>query len=884
MEKQNINMIDLEQELVSASDKAFTEEQNYAEYNFSLLDKEYDETEKKLPYPNRKKHDYETDYDDIAKIQYEKKENKPFWTKMEEINEYKNSKSLYFGHLFIDNSHYYFLKDDLPSRDLSNNGTSIHLINPNDKNYKQRHDWWINPLGNKSVMFASEFTLSNRTVEDFNVKIDRRRNDLIGKLSNAYLIRALVRNKDKVGIEGIIETIQEKQNYIRTMDENQSFIVQGCAGSGKTMVLLHRLNYLLYNKSIANDEYALLVPNVDFKQFIGKVSSRFKINRNRIFSYQEYYQNYYQSYIDKEAMKFEADYDELAFPYKFLEKAYSKKLIQDAYRKIFDYVSKQVDTLVLLCESKLSFMVKYEELSLADEINNTKKIALSTTQEKIKKILSYLNTKTNTYDNLPILILEIEEKYSKQKAKYLLATDPNIDVAIDPNDNRLNNDKRLLELKKSIDQETKAVKKAFSFTIDSHKNKLKILQSKYNVILEEVILELMAQEKAKYLEKATELQYVYDNVTLEETAEILQSLKEIWSESNNKISELESALKNPSDYLGKKFEKEISAINNLINISIEIINDNGGYIKNLLPAYNLFNNVINLGKSTQKLFENYPSEMSSQEEEKLKSQLLLFSNRINFYQRLFNLCSKQILEEFNIKLCSKYKHYWYLSLYCHYLTKPLKATGIKYLFIDEAQDLSQSEIELIKKLNTNQDNPDVYLNLFGDTNQMVTLHGIKDWQEIDIIPTIHILDENFRNTNQVIDYCCEKLNINMKTIGVDLDPVNEYESLSDVLKLANTFSRDSVFIVKNEYYKKDLQQLLLSYKIEGCENIYTVKTVKGLEFKEVFVFDSGMTESEKYISYTRSLTKLNVIKTLPAITNRKEKLFIQGSDILEEDE
>ena len=89
---------------------------------------------------------------------------------------------------------------------------------------------------------------------------------------------------------------------------------------------------------------------------------------------------------------------------------------------------------------------------------------------------------------------------------------------------------------------------------------------------------------------------------------------------------------------------------------------------------------------------------------------------------------------------------------------------------------------------------------------------------------------------------------------------------------------------KNEYYKKDLQQLLLSYKIEGCENIYTVKTVKGLEFKEVFVFDSGMTESEKYISYTRSLTKLNVIKTLPAITNRKEKLFIQGSDILEEDE
>lgn len=51
--------------------------------------------------------------------------------------------------------------------------------------------------------------------------------------------------------------------------------------------------------------------------------------------------------------------------------------------------------------------------------------------------------------------------------------------------------------------------------------------------------------------------------------------------------------------------------------------------------------------------------------------------------------------------------------------------------------------------------------------------------------------------------------------------------------------------------------------------VYTVKSVKGLEFKEIFVFDRGMCDNEKYIAYSRALD--------PAA-----QLYVDGEDTAEE--
>lgn len=139
------------------------------------------------------------------------------------------------------------------------------------------------------------------------------------------------------------------------------------------------------------------------------------------------------------------------------------------------------------------------------------------------------------------------------------------------------------------------------------------------------------------------------------------------------------------------------------------------------------------------------------------------------------------------------------------------------------------------------------------------------------------MNENFRNTNQIVEYCNEKLKMQMQPVGVDMEEVSEYKDIFAAIDFAENIKNDAVFIVKDEYAEADLENLL---KGKGIENyhIYTVKTVKGLEFKETFVFDDGMQRNEKYIAYTRALAKLNVIKNLPKSADREKITIVQGTD------
>lgn len=204
--------------------------------------------------------------------------------------------------------------------------------------------------------------------------------------------------------------------------------------------------------------------------------------------------------------------------------------------------------------------------------------------------------------------------------------------------------------------------------------------------------------------------------------------------------------------------------------------------------------------------------------------------------------------------------------------------------MDEAQDLSESELELIIKINSYTEEKgecSIYhtpvVNLFGDVNQTITGHGINSWDLKTLKHNDYELNENFRNPNEIVDYCNEQLLFKMQKVGVSTEPVAEYISLSDAMSSSKTIFDSPVIIVKDEYAKKDVIAELECTEIKDYK-VYTVLEVKGLEFKEVFVFDRGMTDNEKYISYTRPLSKLTVIKTLPELFSKDEILYEQGED------
>ena len=69
-----------------------------------------------------------------------------------------------------------------------------------------------------------------------------------------------------------------------------------------------------------------------------------------------------------------------------------------------------------------------------------------------------------------------------------------------------------------------------------------------------------------------------------------------------------------------------------------------------------------------------------------------------------------------------------------------------------------------------------------------------------------------------------------------------------------------ICLVKGEDEREMLYNELENNSVKNTI-VYTVKEAKGLEFSKVAVFDSGMTDNEKYVAYTRALSKLVVVRS-----------------------
>ena len=109
-------------------------------------------------------------------------------------------------------------------------------------------------------------------------------------LFDPYLREIIKNRKEEPAIKDIIETIQEKQYEIITCPERKNFVLQGCAGSGKTMVMLHRLSYLMYNnEEIKSRDVLVLTPSDSFNAFIDELATILELERVKTVTIYEYF-------------------------------------------------------------------------------------------------------------------------------------------------------------------------------------------------------------------------------------------------------------------------------------------------------------------------------------------------------------------------------------------------------------------------------------------------------------------------------------------------------------------------------------------------------------------------------------------------------------------
>lgn len=196
--------------------------------------------------------------------------------------------------------------------------------------------------------------------------------------------------------------------------------------------------------------------------------------------------------------------------------------------------------------------------------------------------------------------------------------------------------------------------------------------------------------------------------------------------------------------------------------------------------------------------------------------------------------------------------------------------SVQFICVDEGQDVAINEYRLISRLNQRG----VVFNIFGDTNQLIKPgRGISDWSVIEneLSASKFVLNENYRNTNQITKLCNTCFEMDVLQTGVDGSGVREI-SRSELEKELSVWSdrteRVAVLLPRGVQKKQYLHTEVLSEDIQnsigeemdaGKIAVMYVDEVKGIEFDRVFVVENKMSRNEKYIAYTRALSDLIVV-------------------------
>lgn len=182
-----------------------------------------------------------------------------------------------------------------------------------------------------------------------------------------------------------------------------------------------------------------------------------------------------------------------------------------------------------------------------------------------------------------------------------------------------------------------------------------------------------------------------------------------------------------------------------------------------------------------------------------------------------------------------------------------KPSSDRILMIDEGQDYGMLEYNALKMLN-----PGCIFNIFGDTDQKVFDRGLENWSEIkDLFQADYFtLNQDYRNSNQIVDYVNSTLGKNIMPIGFDTKDVEEVElkKLPIYLQYERNMLKHKVAIVTDRpnFYAKVPEDV----------TVLSVQQIKGLEFDTVFISPEiqSLDENFRYVALTRALSDLYILK------------------------
>lgn len=686
-----------------------------------------------------------------------------------------------------------------------------------------------------------------------------------------FLIKILLDKKESNTLTDIIYTIQKNQNEIIRADATKSFIVQGCAGSGKTMILLHRLSYLKFNNKLPNyDKIKIITPNHLFASFIKSLTKDLSVQEIEQMTISDYYLLLNRLYLNRYNKMEQIDYKFYTRQKDKFERQFSVENMIDEHlilnNKIIAIYSSKLFNIIEQEYHKLMTAINDEIIKNGLDINEKYPDNKTYYEQVIKKIDIEIENLQKIIDDKKVIIQDIKNKIDdiykeetklEEKHNSISLEIQNIDKEYkaleDEKNTELNNKTRNSFISKQV---IKDIGNGIS-DIDKIISQLAEEKDHISIEMQNAYKEYQELRKKKDTELTKKRMLFnktrkslmlgrYDaaiRAKMKEITTLKESQSEIEKKQEENIVKKEKINKNIDNLLSKRYNEAIQSKMK----EIDVLKESKFEIERKQKE-----NILKKNKETAKLEErqndNNILNDTINKYNYVKNKIL---DNLYFTIDIYENIQPKIREKYNIQIDKKQylKIDLLINLYINYIHIGRIINGDQLLCIDEAQDYSLIEYEILNIVNKN-----IVMNLYGDLNQSTYGEGIDNWEDLKekLKCKMYILKENYRNSTQITEYCNEKFNHDILGMGLSIKNVEviKKERIDEIINQKNKEGKSIAIISKENLKEKINNKFVLHFDVQAA---------KGTEYNTVIVNDKYMSKNEKYIAYTRALSELYIL-------------------------
>lgn len=670
--------------------------------------------------------------------------------------------------------------------------------------------------------------------------------------ADELLEQKLQENRSDPKLQNIIATLQQEQFEIIASDSADSFVVQGCAGSGKSQCLLHRLFYLRGELSNGGWEHVLLItPTKLFRLFSSDLMQRYQISNVANCSISELYQAFllrYDSRFRNRQYRFELSEEYL--PDEYLQKVYSEKTIKTIEAKISQSIQGYIATACQTLDIPVPETVTAKTVqSLLEKLD--KEISVANSKDNSLLQDSEYAQKRADYETLQKQMDSLQKSLDRQNAE-AESMDANEHTLLTSAEKTEQAQHELTEWKKQREEKVRNAKdnlQTLREWIESGQfdPDVPFLYAQQLYFIESITSGEAYHADEEYLaflqknadDATQELVKFTGDKTTEQTLARYQKRRETIAARKTKImddiNELAEKIDTAAEWLRQRAQELEGEYSRQSFIKSEM--ERSKYVLGRLESTVFEQEIWNALLPLKERYHVHTLDVEKLDEKHQRETRILYKSDLLFYLKIYTtLHAEAKLPEYN--------------LFC----------------IDEGQDLHKADYDFLHQLY-----PKARFNIFGDTLQVLhTACGVKNWTNDTGIKKIYHLDCNYRNPAAIADFCNTEFKSKMKYLG---KPRSErYPTLiSEPSQLPQVFqNKKTVFIVRDyEAFRKfcnlsGKSETYFEYLDTTAEKAtgekpacYSVFAAKGLEFSTVCVYPERMTTNQKVVSCTRATEVLH---------------------------